>query len=98
MLGNQYNYATTLWTEGYILGEIPSNLILNKIRPFDLDSFLPACMDSVDHVSGSSQQCPAALRVTLLDRPGRSWLVSSSYASILTSLSIHPQELIIDFS
>jgi ACS family pantothenate transporter-like MFS transporter len=33
MLGNQYNYAQTLWTVGYIIGEIPSNLILTKIRP-----------------------------------------------------------------
>ncbi|KIW21430.1 hypothetical protein PV08_02010 [Exophiala spinifera] len=33
MLGNQYNYATTLWTVGYIIGEIPSNLILTKVRP-----------------------------------------------------------------
>ncbi|KAJ9615935.1 hypothetical protein H2204_014255 [Knufia peltigerae] len=33
MLGNQYNYAVTLWTIGYIIGEIPSNLILTKIRP-----------------------------------------------------------------
>ena len=33
MLGNQYNYAVTLWTVGYIIGEIPSNLVLTKIRP-----------------------------------------------------------------
>lgn len=33
MMGIQYNYAVTLWTIGYIIGEIPSNLILTKIRP-----------------------------------------------------------------
>ncbi|KAH3671475.1 hypothetical protein OGAPHI_000177 [Ogataea philodendri] len=28
---NQYNYMVTLWTVGYILGAIPSNLILQRI-------------------------------------------------------------------
>ncbi|KAI1625641.1 major facilitator superfamily domain-containing protein [Exophiala viscosa] len=40
MLGNQYNYTTTLWTVGYILGEIPSNILLTKIRP---SIFIPSC-------------------------------------------------------
>lgn len=40
MLGNQYNYATTLWTVGYILGEIPSNILLTKIRP---SIWIPSC-------------------------------------------------------
>ncbi|KAI1429595.1 MFS general substrate transporter [Xylaria sp. FL1777] len=31
--GNQLNYITTAWTVGYVIGEIPSNLILTKIRP-----------------------------------------------------------------
>lgn len=31
MNGNQYNYMTTLWTVGYIIGQIPSNLILHRI-------------------------------------------------------------------
>ncbi|CAM9019872.1 unnamed protein product [Wickerhamomyces anomalus] len=31
MDGNQYNYMTTLWTVGYIIGQIPSNLILHRI-------------------------------------------------------------------
>ncbi|PVH14936.1 uncharacterized protein CXQ87_005214 [Candidozyma duobushaemuli] len=28
---NQYNYLVTLWTIGYIVGQIPSNLILHRI-------------------------------------------------------------------
>ncbi|CCE80185.1 Piso0_003287 [Millerozyma farinosa CBS 7064] len=28
---NQYNYQMTLWTVGYIIGQIPSNLILHRI-------------------------------------------------------------------
>lgn len=31
MNSNQYNYLTTLWTVGYVLGQIPSNLILHRI-------------------------------------------------------------------
>ncbi|EXJ80605.1 hypothetical protein A1O3_06888 [Capronia epimyces CBS 606.96] len=40
MLGNQYNYAVTIWTVGYILGEIPSNLLLTRIRP---SIWIPSC-------------------------------------------------------
>lgn len=28
---NQYNYLVTIWTVGYILGQVPSNLILHRI-------------------------------------------------------------------
>lgn len=31
MNSNQYNYMVTLWTVGYILGQIPLNLILHRI-------------------------------------------------------------------
>lgn len=31
MDGNQYNYMHTLWTVGYIIGQIPSNLILHRV-------------------------------------------------------------------
>ncbi|KAH3682662.1 hypothetical protein WICPIJ_006376 [Wickerhamomyces pijperi] len=31
MTGNQYNYMSTLFTVGYIIGAIPSNLILHRI-------------------------------------------------------------------
>lgn len=31
MNANQYKYLTTLWTIGYVIGQIPSNLILHKI-------------------------------------------------------------------
>lgn len=31
MNSNQYNYLTTLWTVGYVIGQIPSNLILHRI-------------------------------------------------------------------
>lgn len=31
MDSNQYNYVVTFWTVGYIIGQIPSNLILHRI-------------------------------------------------------------------
>ncbi|KAL4879919.1 major facilitator superfamily domain-containing protein [Aspergillus karnatakaensis] len=33
MEGNDLNYLTTYWNIGYIIGQIPSQLILTKIRP-----------------------------------------------------------------
>ncbi|KAF2431628.1 putative MFS transporter Liz1/Seo1 [Tothia fuscella] len=33
LYGNQLNYMTSLWTVGYIIGQLPSNLILTRVRP-----------------------------------------------------------------
>lgn len=33
LYGNELNYMQTCWTVGYVLGEIPSNLLLTRIRP-----------------------------------------------------------------
>lgn len=33
LYGNQLNYMQTAWTVGYVIGEIPSNLILSRVRP-----------------------------------------------------------------
>ena len=30
---NQLNYMQTCWTVGYVIGEIPSNIILTRVRP-----------------------------------------------------------------
>ncbi|KAF5023037.1 hypothetical protein F66182_4921 [Fusarium sp. NRRL 66182] len=40
MYGNELNIMQTLWTVGYVIGEIPSNLLLTKIRP---SIWIPAC-------------------------------------------------------
>ncbi|KAF4952430.1 hypothetical protein FSARC_12647 [Fusarium sarcochroum] len=40
MYGNELNIMQTLWTIGYVLGEIPSNLLLTRIRP---SIWIPAC-------------------------------------------------------
>ncbi|PGH19020.1 hypothetical protein AJ79_00054 [Helicocarpus griseus UAMH5409] len=38
--GNELNYMTSMYTAGYIIGEIPSNILLTKIRP---SVWIPAC-------------------------------------------------------
>ncbi|KUI64112.1 Pantothenate transporter liz1 [Cytospora mali] len=40
LYGNELNYMTTVWTVGYVIGEIPSNMLLTKIRP---SIWIPAC-------------------------------------------------------
>ncbi|CAM1510673.1 Fc.00g010080.m01.CDS01 [Cosmosporella sp. VM-42] len=40
MQGNELNYMQTIWTVGYVLGEIPSNLILTRVRP---SIWIPSC-------------------------------------------------------
>ncbi|KZV73276.1 MFS general substrate transporter [Peniophora sp. CONT] len=31
--GNQLNYITTAWTCGYVIGQIPSNMLITRVRP-----------------------------------------------------------------
>lgn len=33
LYGDQLNYMQTLWTVGYVIGQIPSNLVLTRVRP-----------------------------------------------------------------
>ncbi|KAK0646728.1 putative MFS transporter Liz1/Seo1 [Cercophora newfieldiana] len=33
MFGNELNYAMTAFTVGYIIGEVPSNILLTRVRP-----------------------------------------------------------------
>ncbi|PSS07163.1 hypothetical protein M430DRAFT_110690 [Amorphotheca resinae ATCC 22711] len=40
LYGDQLNYMTTAWTVGYVIGEIPSNILLTRIRP---SIWIPAC-------------------------------------------------------
>ncbi|EPE06989.1 pantothenate transporter liz1 [Ophiostoma piceae UAMH 11346] len=40
LYGNQLNYMVTCWTVGYVIGEVPSNLILTRIRP---SIWIPSC-------------------------------------------------------
>ncbi|KAK0637410.1 major facilitator superfamily domain-containing protein [Bombardia bombarda] len=40
LFGNELNYMQVCWTVGYVLGEIPSNILLTRIRP---SIWIPAC-------------------------------------------------------
>ncbi|KAH7629206.1 major facilitator superfamily domain-containing protein [Sordaria sp. MPI-SDFR-AT-0083] len=40
LFGSELNYMQTCWTVGYVIGEIPSNLLLTRIRP---SIWIPAC-------------------------------------------------------
>ncbi|KAI1505633.1 pantothenate transporter liz1 [Biscogniauxia marginata] len=40
LYGNELNYMVTCWTVGYVIGEIPSNMLLTKIRP---SIWIPTC-------------------------------------------------------
>lgn len=40
LYGNELNYMTTAWTVGYVIGEIPSNIVLTRVRP---SIWIPAC-------------------------------------------------------
>ncbi|CAK7226534.1 hypothetical protein SCUCBS95973_006232 [Sporothrix curviconia] len=40
LYGNKLNYMITCWTVGYVVGEVPSNLILTRVRP---SIWIPAC-------------------------------------------------------
>ncbi|RMZ80307.1 hypothetical protein DV738_g2806, partial [Chaetothyriales sp. CBS 135597] len=40
LYGNQLNYMQSLWTVGYVIGEIPSNILLTRVRP---SLWIPAC-------------------------------------------------------
>ncbi|RSL48029.1 hypothetical protein CEP54_013120 [Fusarium duplospermum] len=40
LMGNELNYMQTCWTVGYVLGEIPSNMLLTRIRP---SLWIPFC-------------------------------------------------------
>ena len=33
LLGNQLNYMQSCWTAGYVIGQIPSNILLTRVRP-----------------------------------------------------------------
>lgn len=40
MNGNQLNLIDVAWTTGYVIGQLPSQLILTKVRP---SIWIPSC-------------------------------------------------------
>ncbi|KAK6906823.1 hypothetical protein I203_100810 [Kwoniella mangroviensis CBS 8507] len=33
MFGLEYNYCNTAWSVGYVIGQIPGNILLNRVSP-----------------------------------------------------------------
>lgn len=33
LYGNELNYMQSCWTAGYVIGQIPSNIVLTRVRP-----------------------------------------------------------------
>ncbi|KAM7197904.1 Major facilitator superfamily domain containing protein [Rhypophila sp. PSN 637] len=40
LFGNELNYMQTCWTVGYVVGQVPSNILLTRIRP---SVWIPTC-------------------------------------------------------
>ncbi|KAI0276188.1 MFS general substrate transporter [Russula aff. rugulosa BPL654] len=51
--GNQLNYITTSWTVGYVIGQIPSNMLITRVRP---SIWIP----TMELIWGSLTMCLAA--------------------------------------
>ncbi|CCH44172.1 putative transporter SEO1 [Wickerhamomyces ciferrii] len=87
MNGNQYNYLTTLWTVGYIIGQVPSNLILHRIsaRYYLASLEITWAILTVLMVTPKSLNGMYALRffIGLTESgyfPGLEWLIGSWYS------------------
>ncbi|KAH8599549.1 pantothenate transporter liz1 [Bisporella sp. PMI_857] len=60
---NQLNYMTTFWTVGYVIGEIPSNMLLTRIRP---SVWIPTCELTWSVLTILLSQCKSAQQIYVL--------------------------------
>ncbi|KAI0002300.1 MFS general substrate transporter [Xylariaceae sp. FL0662B] len=63
LYGNQLNYMITCWTVGYVIGEIPSNMLLTKVRP---SIWIPACEVTWSVLTILLSKCKTAEQVYVL--------------------------------
>ncbi|KAB8233988.1 putative FAD dependent oxidoreductase [Aspergillus alliaceus] len=84
MYGNQLNYMQTCWTVGYVIGEIPSNVLLTRIRP---RYWIPAMEFYVLRFFIGMEQCKVHNRQLLTNKglaestfyPGMQYIIGSWY-------------------
>ncbi|KAL3420553.1 MFS transporter liz1 [Phlyctema vagabunda] len=86
LYGNELNYMTTCWTVGYVLGEIPSNMILTRVRP---SIWIPACELTWTVLTFCLSRCNTAKQVYVLRffiglaesafYPGMQYIIGSWY-------------------
>jgi ACS family pantothenate transporter-like MFS transporter len=63
LYGNQLNYMTTAWTVGYVIGEIPSNILLTRVRP---SIWIPACEVTWTVLTMCLSRCNTATQIYVL--------------------------------
>lgn len=75
LYGNQLTYMQSIWTAGYVIGQIPSNLILTRVRPSIwiptmeiVWGLLTFCLSQCNTVSFSAKI--AVRRTLIISRPG----------------------------
>ncbi|KAI0128011.1 major facilitator superfamily domain-containing protein [Xylariales sp. AK1849] len=86
LYGNQLNYMTAAWTVGYVLGEIPSNMLLTKVRP---SIWIPACEVTWSVLTILLAKCTNATQIYVLRffiglaestfYPGQQYMIGSWY-------------------
>ncbi|ORY68279.1 major facilitator superfamily transporter [Pseudomassariella vexata] len=86
LYGNQLNYITACWTAGYVIGEIPSNMLLTRIRP---SIWIPACEVTWSVLTILLAKCTNATQIYVLRffiglaesafYPGMQYIIGSWY-------------------
>ncbi|KAK8051104.1 hypothetical protein PG993_002489 [Apiospora rasikravindrae] len=63
LYGNELNYMSMCWTVGYMIGEIPSNMLLTRVRP---SIWIPACEVTWSVLTILLTQCHNATQIYML--------------------------------
>lgn len=86
LYGDQLNYMQTLWTVGYVIGQIPSNLILTRVRPSiwipTLEVIWTVLTFSLSRCNTANQMYGVRFLVGLAESgfyPGMQYLIGSWY-------------------
>ncbi|KAK1955672.1 major facilitator superfamily transporter [Colletotrichum sublineola] len=86
LYGNELNYMQVCWTVGYVVGEIPSNMLLTRIRP---GIWIPVCEVTWSVLTILLAKCSTATHIYVLRffiglaestfYPGMQYIIGSWY-------------------
>ncbi|KAF9872016.1 hypothetical protein CkaCkLH20_10648 [Colletotrichum karsti] len=86
LYGNELNYMQVCWTVGYVIGEIPSNMLLTRIRP---RIWIPICEVTWSVLTILLAKCETATQIYVLRffiglaestfYPGMQYIIGSWY-------------------
>ncbi|KAK4636155.1 Pantothenate transporter liz1 [Fulvia fulva] len=86
LYGDQLNYMQTCWTVGYVIGQIPSNLVLTRVRPSlwipTLELIWTICTLSLSRCNTAEQIYAVRFLVGLAESgfyPGMQYVIGSWY-------------------